>query len=62
MVFGTDEPFEGSLGVPRFLRPHARLLAGMVRRLAFSIDWQDEHRAAITSSAITKRLAGSWPH
>ena len=31
MVFGADEPFEGALEshLPRILRPHARLLAGM---------------------------------
>src|SRR5262249_3419545 len=51
MVFGTDEPFEGSLeSTCRDFCDRTRdYWLEWVRRLAFSIDWQDEIiRAAIT--------------
>jgi GH15 family glucan-1,4-alpha-glucosidase len=51
LVFGTDEPFEGSLESTcrDFCERTRHYWLEWVRRLAFSIDWQDEIiRAAIT--------------
>ncbi len=51
MVFGTDEPFEGTLDTTcrDFCERTRDYWQEWVRRLAFSIDWQDEIiRAAIT--------------
>jgi GH15 family glucan-1,4-alpha-glucosidase len=51
MVFGTDEPFEGALDTTcrDFCERTRDYWQEWVRRLAFSIDWQDEIiRAAIT--------------
>ncbi|HEY1311871.1 MAG TPA: glycoside hydrolase family 15 protein, partial [Pseudolabrys sp.] len=51
MVFGTDEPFEGALDTTcrDFCDRTRDYWQEWVRRLAFSIDWQDEIiRAAIT--------------
>jgi len=51
MVFGTDEPFDGSLASTcrDFCERTRDYWLEWVRRLAFSIDWQDEIiRAAIT--------------
>ncbi|MBI2714745.1 MAG: glycoside hydrolase family 15 protein [Rhizobiales bacterium] len=51
MVFGTDEPFEGSLATTcrDFLERTRDYWLEWVRRLAFSVEWQDEIiRAGIT--------------
>jgi GH15 family glucan-1,4-alpha-glucosidase len=51
LVFGTDEPFEGALDTTcrDFCERTRDYWQEWVRRLAFSIDWQDEIiRAAIT--------------
>ncbi|MFY9819666.1 MAG: glycoside hydrolase family 15 protein [Pseudolabrys sp.] len=72
MVFGTDEPFEGSLeSTCRDFCDRTRdYWLEWVRRLAFSIDWQDEIiRAAITlklcnyeeTGAIVAALTTSIP-
>ena len=72
LVFGTDEPFEGSLeSTCRDFCDRTRdYWVEWVRRLAFSIDWQDEIiRAAITlklcnyeeTGAIVAALTTSIP-
>jgi GH15 family glucan-1,4-alpha-glucosidase len=72
MVFGTDEPFEGTLeSTCRDFHERTRnYWMEWVRRLAFSIDWQDEIiRAAITlklcnyeeTGAIVAALTTSIP-
>src|SRR5215469_5534864 len=72
LVFGTDEPFEGSLESTcrDFCERTRDYWLEWVRRLAFSIDWQDEIiRAAITlklcnyeeTGAIVAALTTSIP-
>ena len=72
MVFGTDEPFEGSLETTcrDFGQRTRDYWLEWVRRLAFSIDWQDEIiRAGITlklcnyeeTGAIVAALTTSIP-
>ena len=72
MVFGTDEPFEGSLETTcrEFCDRTRDYWMEWVRRLAFSIDWQDEIiRAGITlklcnfeeTGAIVAALTTSIP-
>ncbi len=72
MVFGTDEPFEGALESTcrDFCEKTRDYWQEWVRRLAFSIDWQDEIiRAAITlklcnyeeTGAIVAALTTSIP-
>ena len=72
LVFGTDEPFEGSLDTTcrDFCDRTRDYWLEWVRRLAFSIDWQDEIiRAAITlklcnyeeTGAIVAALTTSIP-
>ena len=72
LVFGTDEPFEGSLETTcrDFCDRTHDYWVEWVRRLAFSIDWQDEIiRAAITlklcnyeeTGAIVAALTTSIP-
>jgi GH15 family glucan-1,4-alpha-glucosidase len=55
MVFGADEPFEGSLETTcrEFADRTRDYWLEWVRRLAFSIDWQDE----IIRAAITLKLS-----
>ena len=72
MVFGTDEPFEGALESTcrDFLERTRDYWQEWVRRLAFSVDWQDEIiRAGITlklcnyeeTGAIVAALTTSIP-
>jgi len=72
MVFGTDEPFEGSLETTcrEFCDRTRDYWMGWVRRLAFAPDWQDETiRASITlklsnfeeTGAIVAALTTSIP-
>jgi GH15 family glucan-1,4-alpha-glucosidase len=72
MVFGTDEPFEGSLETTcrEFCERTREYWMEWVRRLTFSIDWQDEIiRAGITlklcnfeeTGAIVAALTTSIP-
>lgn len=72
MVFGTDEPFEGTLEttVRDFCERTRDYWLEWARRLAFSVDWQDEIiRAAITlklcnyeeTGAIVAALTTSIP-
>jgi GH15 family glucan-1,4-alpha-glucosidase len=72
MVFGTDEPFEGALESTcrDFLERTRDYWQEWVRRLAFSVDWQDEIiRAGITlklcnyeeTGAIVAALTTSVP-
>jgi len=72
MVFGTDEPFDGALETTcrDFCERTRDYWQEWVRRLAFSIDWQDEIiRAAITlklcnyeeTGAIVAALTTSIP-
>ena len=72
MVFGVDEPFEGALETTcrEFADRTRDYWLEWVRRLAFSIDWQDEIiRAAITlklcsfeeTGAIVAALTTSIP-
>jgi len=72
MVFGADEPFEGTLETTcrEFAERTRDYWLEWVRRLAFSIDWQDEIiRAAITlklcsfeeTGAIVAALTTSIP-
>lgn len=55
MVFGADEPFEGALETTcrEFCERTRDYWLEWVRRLAFSIDWQDE----IIRAAITLKLS-----
>ena len=54
LVFGTDEPFEGSLETTcrDFAERTRDYWLEWVRRLAFSVDWQD----AIIRAGITLKL------
>jgi GH15 family glucan-1,4-alpha-glucosidase len=72
MVFGTDEPFEGGLETTcrDFIERTRDYWLEWVRRLAFSVDWQDEIiRAGITlklcnyeeTGAIVAALTTSIP-
>ncbi|HTL65353.1 MAG TPA: glycoside hydrolase family 15 protein [Pseudolabrys sp.] len=62
MVFGTDEPFEGSLETTcrDFCERTRDYWLEWVRRLAFSIDWQDEIiRAGITLKLCSYEETGA---